>query len=261
MNSIIATLQVTFKESIRNKILYNIFIFAITLFMIGIIVGNWSLGEKERVILDFGLTGLHLISLLIAIFVGIHLIAREINSRTIYNTLAKPIKRYQFLLGKFLGLSLTLLVNMLLLALILCFLMKLFTGSFRWDLFLPALFIYFEMLIIVAVSLLFSILTNTTLASILTIFIYITGHLLQPVMEYLHKIKNIEETVLALPYYILKITSFFIPNLNLFNIINEFVHDTPINLAYIFYSASYFMIFLASLLTVSIFVFQRKDLT
>lgn len=252
---------ITFKESIRNKIIINIFVFAFFIFLLSMIVGSWSLGEQLKVITDLGLTGLHLISLLIAIFVGITLVSKEIGSRTIYNTLSKSIKRWQFLIGKFLGLSLTILLNIFIIGLILMILLSFYKGAIDVSIFIPVLFIYFEMLIVVAISIFFSTFNNATLSAIYTIFIYIVGHMFQSVIEYLNQIAAESMTVgLSVLKNTVGILHWIIPNLSLFNVAEEYVYHTPITFTYFLWVLIYTVLYLSFLLIVSSLIFNKKDL-
>jgi ABC-type transport system involved in multi-copper enzyme maturation permease subunit len=199
----------TFKETIRNRILINIFIFAFFIFILSVMIGEWSLGEQIKVISDFGLTGLHIIAVLIAIFIGINLVSKEINSRTIYNTLSKNIERWQFLIGHFLGLAITLFINMLLLGIVLILILSMYSATIDLGLFIPVIFIYGEMLIIIAFSILFSIITNTTLSAIYTIFIFIAGNLISDVVVMLENLEASNQVLNA----IVKFLSWILPDL------------------------------------------------
>jgi ABC-type transport system involved in multi-copper enzyme maturation permease subunit len=260
MKQVMIIARMTFREAIRNKVLYNIFLFALSVFILGIIIGNWSLGEKERVILDFGLAGLHFIALLIAIFIGIQLISKEIHSRTIYNSLAKPLLRSQFLLGKFFGLSVTLFVNLFLLALLLLGSLVILIHKFLPGIMIPIFFIYMEMLIIVAISIFFSIVTSTTLASFLTIFIYISGHLLGPVLEYLQNLENPTSNGLSVAYYLLKVVKLVLPDFGVLNIIDEFVHHVSLASNFYLTAVLYAVFYLVIVMGCNLWLFRRKDL-
>src|SRR5574337_15511 len=101
----------TFRENLRDKLLYNLLIFALLMIGSSLILMRLTLGEFHRLILDIGLGSINFFGVLIAIFVGIGLVSKEIEKKTIYTIVSKPVARYQFLLGKYLGLSLTLLIN------------------------------------------------------------------------------------------------------------------------------------------------------
>ena len=112
MNRIAVIALNTFRETLRDKILYNLVFFGLLLIGSSILLSTLTMGEQAKIIQDLGLASINLFGVLIAIFVGIGLVSKEIEKRTIYSIIAKPIPRYQFLLGKYFGLTLTLFVNM-----------------------------------------------------------------------------------------------------------------------------------------------------
>lgn len=247
----------TFKETIRNRILINIFVFAFFIFILSVIIGEWSLGEQIKVITDFGLSGLHIIAVLIAIFIGINLVSKEINSRTIYNTLSKNIERWQFLLGHFFGLAITLFINMILLGIVLILILSIYSAAFDFGLMIPVSLIYGEMLIIIAFSIFFSIITNPTLSAIYTIFIFITGSLINDVLVIFENLETQNQILNSIIYFL----SWILPDLQLYNIIAEYVHQIPITASYFLSVLIYTIFYLAFVLTASILIFNKKDLT
>ena len=106
----------TFRETIRDRVLYNILFFALGMIILSLVVSQWSLGEEVKILKDFGLSIMSLFGLLIGIFIGVGLIFKEIEKKTIYVIISKPIHRYQFILGKYFGLLLTLLVNIIIMS-------------------------------------------------------------------------------------------------------------------------------------------------
>ena len=101
----------TFREAVRDRVLYNLVFFALVMIAASILVGQVSIGIEEMVIVTLGLSAISVIGLLIAVFIGVGLVSKEMEKRTLYALLAKPVKRWEFLLGKFGGLVLTLTVN------------------------------------------------------------------------------------------------------------------------------------------------------
>ena len=167
----------TYRESIRNRVLLNILIFALGLILLSAAVGEWSMGEQARVIKDLGLSAMSVFGLLIAIFIGIRLMVQEMEQRTIYIIASKPIHRWEILVGKYLGLAVTLMVNVILMSLALLGMNVLIEGMPDLSLLPAILLIMIEILVIVAFSLFFSTLMNPQLSAIATMTIYIIGHL------------------------------------------------------------------------------------
>ena len=249
----------TFKESIRNRIIANIFVFAFFLFILGVLVGNWSLGEQVKVMTDMGLSALHLVALLIVIFVGVTLVSREIDNRTIYNTLSKNLFRWQFIVGKFVGLSITLAINIILLTLILMVLLLFYTGEIYFSLFGPVFLLYVEILIILSISIFFSTFNNSTLSAIYTVFIFISGYLFQSVYEYLDSLILGEgEITLRILKSVLNVLGWVLPNLSLFNISTEYVHNVTFSSVYYGSILGYGLLYIILILSMSILIFNKK---
>ncbi len=146
----------TFRENLREKLLYNLVIFALLIIGSSILLERLSLGDTSRLILDLGLAAINIFGVLIAIFIGIGLVSKEIDKKTIYTIISKPVPRYEFLLGKYLGLSITLLVNTLIM--LAGFLLVLFFMDVPISvlLFKAVFLIFLELMVVTAVALLFS---------------------------------------------------------------------------------------------------------
>src|SRR5437016_8535334 len=148
-----------FREAVRDRVLYNLVVFALLLIAGAIFLGELSAGQEAKITADLGLSAMLLFGVFIAIFVGVGLVYKEIERRTLYAILAKPIGQGQFLLGKYLGLCLTLLVNVLIMgvgvSLALVYVRR------GWDplvfkIWTAILLIYVDLMIVTGVALLFS---------------------------------------------------------------------------------------------------------
>src|ERR1017187_8270504 len=107
----------TFREAVRDRVLYNLIFFALMMIGAAIIVGQISIGIERLVIINLGLSAISIFGLVMAVFIGVGLVSKEIEKRTLYSLLAKPIRRWEFLVGKYAGLLLTLVVNTLMMTL------------------------------------------------------------------------------------------------------------------------------------------------
>src|SRR6266571_8601552 len=119
LNSMSATLAIAvnaFRESVRDKVLYNLVLFAVLLIGASYLIGQLTAGQDVKIIKDLGLAATSAFGLFIAIFIGIGLVSKEVERRSVYSLLAKPIHRYQLVIGKYLGLTLTLVVNIAVMA-------------------------------------------------------------------------------------------------------------------------------------------------
>src|SRR5947199_10464011 len=116
MKATLAIAVNVFRESVRDKILYNLVLFAILMIGASYVIGQLTAGQDVKIIKDLGLAATTLFGLFIAVFIGIGLVSKEVERRSIYSLLSKPIHRYQFVLGKYAGLVLTLVVNVAVMA-------------------------------------------------------------------------------------------------------------------------------------------------
>lgn len=170
----------TFREAVRDRVLYNLVLFALLLIGGAIFLGELSGGQEAKIIIDLGLSAILLFGVFIAIFVGVGLVYKEIEKRTLYSILSKPVGRGEFLVGKYLGLCLTLLVNVLIMGVGVSLALA-YVGR-GWDPMIlriwPTLtLIYLELAIITGVALLFSSFSTPALSALLTFLVFIIGHL------------------------------------------------------------------------------------
>ncbi len=250
----------TFKEAIRDKILYNLLIFSLILIVGSILLSTLTLGERSRIVMDFGLASINLFGVLIAIFLGVGLVSKEIERKTLYTVLVKPIGRTEFLLGKYAGLLLTLGVNTIIMTVGLY--LTLIWNQINWHLpitdveprLLAAIgMIYLQLALITAVALFFSSFTTTTLATIFTLSIYVTGHVSGDLMAMGKKLEGPVAPLLKGIYYML-------PNLANFDIKAQVVHQVAIEPSYFLLTFGYAVLYCIFLMGMASFIFSRRDL-
>ncbi len=168
----------TFREAVRDRVLYNLVFFALLMMAAAVAVGQISIGIEQTVIVSLGLSAISVIGLLISIFIGVALVSKEMDKRTLYALLAKPVRRWEFLLGKFGGLVLTLAVNTAAMAAGLLVVMLYVKHSLeRGDaaVLVAVYFIWLKLALVVALALLFSCFTTPLLAILFTVGLYIVG--------------------------------------------------------------------------------------
>jgi Cu-processing system permease protein len=244
----------TFKESVRNKILYNILFLALGVIIFSVSVADWSVFERVQVMEDFGLATMSLTGLIMAVFIGVGLLGREIASKTVYMIVTKPIGRGCFLVGKFLGLLGVLLINFGAMALILWGALVVMGGAASPALLPAVALIWMELAIMIAAAMLFSSFSTPILSAIFTLAFYVGGHLNDLVsVELLHKRQPLVETLLRVVYYVL-------PNLEHFNIRTAVVYGISLPPAYVVYTMLYGLCYLTALLVLSTMIFRRRDL-
>ncbi len=243
----------TLKEATRDKVFYNLLIFAALVIAASVLIGDLSIGLNEKIIKDIGLASILLFGLLTAILVGIGLVSKEVERRTLYTILTKPVNRYKFLLGKYLGLCLTLLVNVVLMTAFLFLITWWQHGSSTLSLLKAILLIYCELILVTAVALLFSTLSSPSLSVVFTLGFYIIGYFTSNLKEMESGVQGqFSRSFIDLCYYLL-------PNFNNFNIRAEIVHGIDVSNTYILGVMLYCVLYIAIVLCLSVISFQRKE--
>lgn len=253
MNRILIIAKNTYRQAIRDRILYGILIFALLFLGSTIVLGSLSLGEDLFVVRNFGIAGIYVFSLIITIFMGSSLIYDEIQKKTTYLILSKPVTRGEVILGKFLGLFGAICLTIGLMAL--AYLAVVYISSNSLDYWaLTAIFLQlFEMAILISVIIFFSIITTPLAATIYTILVLYIGHFLSLAIEYAMKADGFSKIALQAAYYIM-------PNLEKFNVRNFVVHDMSIAPLSIFLPILYAILYTSLMLYLSSKLFDKKEL-
>jgi ABC-type transport system involved in multi-copper enzyme maturation permease subunit len=257
MSRILIVARNTFREAVRDRVLYNLVFFALLMIACAMLVGQISMDIESVVMVSLGLSAISLIGLLIAIFTGVGMVSKEIDKRTLHAVLAKPLHRWEFLLGKFSGLVLTLTVN---------------TAAMAAGLFLAMLFvkhaivgidtvvlvaIYFILLklsLVVALAMLFSCFTSPLLAILFTGGLYLAG-------LFLAELRNLQNTQLnQQTQKFLAFLSYLLPNFGNYDVMGAAAHGRSIPASLILYNTLYTILYCAIVLSVAALVFSRKDL-
>ena len=218
------------------------------------IFGFLSVGQEIKIVKDLGLGSISVFSLLVAIFVGTTLVHKEIDKRTVYTIISKPIHRYQFIIGKYAGLNLTILVNMVVMSVFFYLSVRLMRGTWSLDLGLAILLIYVEVMMVTGLALLFSTFASPTLSAVFTFISYVAGHLSNDLKFFGEQSENIFVNITTVGLY------YVLPNLSKFNVKNEAVHGFAIPAGFYICSIVYGLLYCAMLVIVSSFIFERKNL-
>jgi Cu-processing system permease protein len=247
----------TFREAVRDRVLYNLVFFALLMMLAAILVGGVSIGIEELVIKSLGLSAISVIGLLIAVFIGVGLVYKEMDKRTLYALLAKPVRRWEFLLGKFGGLVLTLAVNTLAMAAgLFAALLYVKHNLERTDavLLIAIYFILLKLTLVVALALLFSCYSTPLLAILYTSALYIAG-------LFVEEIRTIHFTT-ANPAMeaLLRGLSYLLPNFENFNVMAAAAHGREIPGALILQNTVYAALYSVIVLLVAAAVFSRRNL-
>ena len=243
----------TFKETIRNRVLLNILVFAIGLILLSLVVGEWSMGNQVKVIKDFGLSAMSIFGLLIAIFVGIRLMVQELEERTIYVVASKPIHRWEIVLGKYVGLGVTLAVNVVFMSLALWGAGFLMEGRADLGLTPAILLIYVEILLVVGLALFFSSFATPSLSAVLTLIVFVIGHLSGFLRDYVQLYPDRGF------HWLLKLIYYVMPNLENLNLKMAVVEHLPRSPNAVSYGLIYGVAYIFILLLFTIVIFERKD--
>ncbi len=246
----------TFRESVRDRVLYNLLLFVLLLVGVAVFIGELSLAQETRIIVDIGLSAMRLFGVLIAIFIGIGLVYKEIDKRTIYSLLAKPIHRYQFILGKYFGLCFTLLINtaVMVVAIVLALL------YIKWGLdaiqlkVLPAAYLIFlELMVVTAVALLFSSFSSPALSALFAFSLFIIG-------SFSADLKLFAETIGSrLVGALCQVLYYLLPNLANFNYIAETARGQMVPGKMLVAATAYAALYITALLAATVLIFQRRN--
>lgn len=242
----------TFRENLRDKLLYNLLVFALLMIGSSLLLMRLTLGEFHRLLLNVGLGSINIFGVLIAIFVGIGLVNKEIEKKTIYTIVSKPVARYQFLIGKYLGLTLTLFVNTLIMAAGLLLVLVAQNVPIESMLFKALGLIFMEFMVITAVALLCSTFTSATLSAIFTLATYVIGHLTADLKTFGEKLDEGMRALVTGLYYIL-------PNLERFNLKGNVIHHIEVSGTDLLLIVVYGLTYVAFLLMSASIIFQRRD--
>lgn len=254
MKTVLTIASNTFKETVRNKVLYNILLVAGAALFLSMSFGDLSVFSRTQVMTDFGLATMSLTGLLLAVFIGAGMLGSEISTKTVYGILTKPVSREQFIFGKFFGLVSTLLLNFALISLVFFIAITLMGADVKISIMNAVVLLAVEMSVIVSAAIFFSSFTTPTLAAIFTIGFYISGHLNDLVdIGTKQQESVIWQTGLKFFYFLL-------PNLEHFNIRSRVVYDLHVPSDFIAGALFYGVLYTILLLLLSSMVFSRKDL-
>jgi ABC-type transport system involved in multi-copper enzyme maturation permease subunit len=241
---------------VRDKILYNLVLFALLIIVSSLILGTITIGDVKQIIINLGLSTLSVFGTLIAIFIGIQLVYKEIERKTVFSLFAKPVARYEFILGKYLGLTCTLAVNVLVMILgIYGSILYLRHGLVDSDaqVLQAGFLILVELMLVVAIALFFSTFSTPALSALFTFSLYAIGHFNADIRQYGMRSDSFPVKVWSeFLYHVL-------PNFGNFDIISKTSHGQFLFNSVYFFSIGYGLSFSSVLLLMAIFVFQRRD--
>jgi ABC-type transport system involved in multi-copper enzyme maturation permease subunit len=241
---------------VRERVLYNLIVFAFLMIAAAILLGSISVGVEEIILVNLGLAAISVFGLLMAIFIGIGLVSKEIERRTIYNILSKPVSRAEFILGKYAGLLLTLLVNTAIMTagfyLALAFEKKGLTLG-DLSLLVAVYFILLQLAIVVGVAIFFSCISTPILSAVFTFSLFVIGNLSSDIRWFGQQSQSLwlEKATSAL-YYLL-------PNFSNFNVISQVAHGARIPGLLVAANTCYAFLYIAVLVSGSVLIFEERE--
>jgi ABC-type transport system involved in multi-copper enzyme maturation permease subunit len=255
-----------FRESVRDRVPYSIVLFAVLLIASSFLLGQLTAGQDVKIIKDLGLAATAVFGLFIAIFIGIGLVSKEVERKSIYALLAKPISRPQLILGKYAGLVLTLAVNIAVMTLAMYVVLAYMTWTesavfqSAWDApgidpaLLKAVFLIFvELMLVTAIAVFFTTFSTPILSAALTFGLYVAGHFNADLRNFEQVVDSKAAAWLARGMYHL------LPDLSAFDVKTEVVHGLAVPMSYVATETVYGVLYIAVLLLAAIVIFSRRD--
>ena len=255
-----------FKESVRDRVPYNLAIFAVLLIASSYLIGQLTAGQDVKIIKDLGLASIAVFGLFIAVFIGIGLVSKEVERRSIYSLLSKPIERYQLVLGKYAGLVLTLAVNLTIMAAALFAVLAYMswmtdpTVVASWE--RPAVdptmikafgLTFVELSIVTAIAVFFSTFSTPMLSAALTFGLFVAGRFSTDLRNFNQVVEAPAAQALAQALY------WILPNLAPFDVRTQVVHGQPVTVDYMVLTSAYGVVYASALILTAILVFSRRD--
>ena len=253
MSQILAIAQNTFRETVRDRILYSLLFFAALVLVASLVMQEITIGDQDKVVRSVAQAAISLFASMMAMFLGIGLVYKELERKTIYTIASKPLKRWRFLLGKYLGLLVVLAVEVALMALLYCLVIGLQQGLPGPEVFIGWVALLFEVGLLTAWALLFSTYSTPLTASFFTLSIFVIGHLADDIWRFgqqaeTESIRQLSEVV----YWVL-------PNFEVFNFSRYAVHQLPIPTGELGLALGYGVAYSAAVLGVAAVVFETRD--
>ena len=255
-----------FRESVRDKVLYNLVAFAILLMAASYLIGQITAGQDVKIIKDLGLAATSVFGLFIAVFIGIGLVSKEVEKRSIYSLLAKPIQRWQLVVGKYLGLLLTLAVNISVMAVALYVVLAYMAWmagpdqAKAWERpaldpqLLKALLLTFgELSLVTAIALFFSTFSTPILSAAFTFGFFLAGRFSTDLANFNQVTDSAAAAWLTRGLY------FVLPNLGAFDVRSQVVHGVPVPASYLAATLGYAALYGSALVVVAALIFSRRD--
>ena len=259
--------RAVFKESVRDRVLYSLVAFGAIVIGASLLLGQLTAGQDVKIIKDLGLASMSVIGGFIAIFIGIGLVAKEVERRSVYSLLAKPVRRSELVVGKYLGLVLTLAVNVLFMTIVWYGVLAYYNvitpevarGGWEGPATDPRMLtavglIFVQLMLVTAIAVFFSTFsTSPMLSALFTFGLFVAGHFSADLRNFESVVSSKSLAALARGVY------YVLPNMAIFDVKSAVVHVRPIGWAYVLTAVAYGLLYVLALLLASVVIFRRKD--
>ncbi len=257
MNSRLAAITLnTFREAVRDRVLYNLILFALLLVASAPLFGQISLGLEKLIIVNVGLSSISIFGIIIAIFIGIGLVSKEIEKRTLYTILSRPVRRWEFITGKYLGLLLTLVVNTAFMTVGFFVALLVVTRHFVGEDtgFLVAIyFIILQFFMVTAITLLFSSFSSPIFSAIFAFALFVIG-------TFSDDLRNFAAISQGMTRWLATGAAWVVPNFSSLNVILQVAHGEHIRGQLILFNTIYSLLYSAAAIALAVIIFERRNL-
>ncbi len=246
----------TFREAVRDRVLYNLIAFALLLSGAAVLVGQISIGIESLVVINLGLAAVSLFGLVIAIFIGIGLVSKEIDKRTLYTVLSRPVRRWEFIAGKFFGLAGTLVVNTFFMAIgvfaALAYVSHRLQSADAWVL-VALYFIVLQFFIITALTLFFSSFSSPLLSAVFAFSLFVIG-------SFADDLRGFAKITHGMTRWLALAAAYLAPNFSALNVVGQVAHGLAVPSQLIAYNTAYALVYSVAVLSGAVLIFERRNL-
>jgi ABC-type transport system involved in multi-copper enzyme maturation permease subunit len=246
----------TFREAVRDRVLYNLILFVLLLVACAPLFGQISIGLERLILVNVGLSSISLFGVIIAIFIGIGLVSKEIEKKTLYTILSRPVRRWEFIVGKYFGLLLTLVVNTALMTVGFFVALLITAHSLKAGdalLLVAIYFIVLQFMIMVALTLLFSSFSTPIFSAIFAFALFVIG-------TFAEDLKNFAAISHGAGRWLATAAAYVVPNFASLNVISQVAHDQPVSASLAVFNTLYAVLYSAAVTAAAVLIFERRNL-
>ncbi|HEV7676667.1 MAG TPA: ABC transporter permease subunit [Candidatus Angelobacter sp.] len=245
----------TFREAVRDRVLYNLILFVLLLVASAPLFGQISIGMERLILVNVGLSSISLFGVIIAIFIGIGLVSKEMEKKTLYTILSRPVRRWEFILGKYLGLVMTLVVNTALMTAGFYIALLITNGLHKTDalLLVAIYFTVLQFLIVTALTILFSTFSSPIFSAIFAFALFVIGTFAEDLKNFAAISKGAAKLLATAAAYVM-------PNFASLNVIAQAAHDQGVGSGLILFNTLYALLYSASAVAAAVLIFERRNL-